>query len=134
MTDEPPRDPDKPTQNLDWFKRIFGTHLPLESETTTFILVSLLDYFMTFMLLQYGGGPGHRFNESNPVARYFIESWGMKKGMLGFKLTVVTFVCLVAQAIASKRVDLGSKVLNFGSLATGGVVIYSAIILWRSWQ
>lgn len=104
-------------------------HLPLETETTYFILVNLLDFFMTYWLLIAGARGNLRFVESNPVARYFIESWGPVKGMLGFKLAVVTFVCVVAQLIAIRREDLGRKVLQFGTLATGAVVAYS-LALW----
>lgn len=102
-------------------------HLPLETETTVFILVSLLDFFVTYWLLI----THHRFFESNPVARFFIESWGPVKGMLGFKLAVVTFVCVVAQLIAIRREDLGRKVLLFGTVATGSVVVYSVSLYLR---
>lgn len=105
--------------------------LPLETETTYFILVNLLDFFVTYWLLMAGGLGNMRFVESNPVARYFIESWGPVKGMLGFKLAIVTFVCLVSQLIAIKREDLGQKVLQFGTLATGFVVIYSVALYLR---
>jgi hypothetical protein len=106
-------------------------HLPMETETTVFILINLLDFFCTYWLLMAGRVGNLRFVESNPVARYFIESWGPVKGMLGFKLTVVTFVCLVAQIIAIKREDLGRKVLLFGTVATGAVVVYSVALYLR---
>ncbi|MCA9052424.1 MAG: hypothetical protein KDA75_01240 [Planctomycetaceae bacterium] len=105
--------------------------LPLEAETSYFILVNLLDFFVTYWLLMSGGPGNMRFVESNPVARYFIYSWGPIKGMLGFKLSLVTFVCVVAQLIALKREDLGQKVLIFGTLATAGVVAYSVLLYLR---
>ncbi len=111
--------------------RLLLGRLPLETETTIFILVNLLDFFVTYWLLMAGGMGNMRFVESNPVARYFIESWGPVKGMLGFKLALVTFVCLVAQVIALQREDLGRKVLIFGTLATGGVVVYGLALYLR---
>jgi hypothetical protein len=124
----PPRPPRKhPLQRL-----LLG-QLPLEAETSYFILVNLLDFFVTWWLLVVANAQGGsvRFGESNAVARYFIESWGPVKGMLGFKLTVVTFVCLIAQVIALKREDLGAKVLLFGTIATGVVVVYSLALYLR---
>ncbi|MEZ6065071.1 MAG: DUF5658 family protein [Planctomycetaceae bacterium] len=114
---EAPRRP----QRLDW-KSLLG-HLPLESETSAFILVNVLDYIMTYLLLMQG------FYEANPIARYFIESWGPVKGMLGFKLTIVTIVCVIAQVVALKRLDYGRFILLVGTVATGGVVVYS-FMLW----
>lgn len=105
--------------------------LPLETETTLFILINLLDFFLTYWLLMAGGRGNMRFVEANPVARYFIESWGPVKGMLGFKLVIVTVVCVIAQLIALKREDLGRKVLVFGIVATGAVVAYSLVLLLR---
>lgn len=112
-------------------RRLLIGHLPLETETSIFILVNLLDFFVTYWLLMHGGIGNLRFVESNPVARYFIESWGPVKGMLGFKLGIVTLVCLISQLIALKREDLGRAVLLFGSVATGAVVVYSLTLYLR---
>lgn len=125
-----PQDEQTP-QQPGGLQHLFFGKLPLETETTRFILVNLLDYFMTYLLLMGAGGAGVRFVESNPVARYFIESWGPVKGMLGFKLGLVTFVCLVAQVIATRRPRAATLVLNFGTLAVSCVVIYSLALLLR---
>jgi hypothetical protein len=112
--------------------QFFLGKLPLETETSVFILVNLVDFFVTYWLLMAGRVGNLRFVESNPVARYFIESWGPVRGMLGFKLGLVTFVCLVAQLIALRRLDLGRFVLQFGTLATGAVVAYSIALYLRN--
>ncbi len=110
---------------------LFTRKLPLETETTTYVLVSVLDYIMTYVLLMYGGQQGHRYFESNPVASYFIYSWGLKTGMLTFKLSVVTFVCLLAQVIAIRKPHLGRAVLLIGTVVTSAVVIYSLLLFLR---
>lgn len=126
----PARELGQPPAESLWKRLVLG-QLPLEAETSYFILVNLLDFFVTYWLLMSGGPGNMRFVESNPVARYFIYSWGPIKGMLGFKLSLVTFVCVVAQLIALKREDLGQKVLIFGTLATAGVVAYSVLLYLR---
>ncbi|MFV0444223.1 MAG: DUF5658 family protein [Planctomycetaceae bacterium] len=123
------RTPVAPAGNL-WKKFLLG-QLPLEAETSYFILANLLDFFVTYWLLMAGSAGELRFIESNPVARYFIESWGPVKGMLGFKLTIVTLVCVISQIVALKRKDLARLVLLFGTLATGGVVVYSIWLYLR---
>lgn len=128
------RDDDQPERDDSWsagLRRLATGHLPLESETAAFIGVSLLDFFVTWWLLLAGQVGRLRFVESNPVARYFIESWGPVKGMLGFKLGVVVVVSVIAQLIAIKRVDLGRLVLVFGSVATAAVVVYSVTLYLR---
>lgn len=110
-------------------RRLLLGKLPLETETAFFLLVNLIDFFVTYYLMMAGGRGNLRFVESNPVARYFIDSWGPVKGMLGFKLAVVAFVCVLAQVIALKRVDLARGVLLIGIVATGAVVAYS-LSLW----
>ena len=44
--------------------------LPLQDETATFILVNVLDIFVTYLLLSIGG------TEANPIARFFLYRWG----------------------------------------------------------
>ena len=113
------------------WKRLLTGHLPLEAETSAFILVNVIDYLMTYYLLLYGGDGGRRFSEGNPVARYFIDSWGPVKGMLGFKIALVTFVCVLAQVIALRSIEKGAFVLKFGTIAVAGVVVYSLVLYMR---
>lgn len=105
-------------------------------ETLTFVFVNLLDYFMTFIILYLSHMQGsllrQRLVEGNPIAAYFINHWGPIKGMLGFKLTLVIFVCLITQAIAYRNEDVARRVLNLGSVLVGCVVIYSLWLLVRS--
>ncbi len=128
MTKPKPRGKRSPES---WRELLFQRNLPLETETTQFLLVSVLDYLMTYVLLYYGhlaGSPlQHAIIESNPVARYFIHHWGLIKGLLGFKLGIVLMVCLITQIIARRRLQTAAFVLNLGTALTALVVLYS---LW----
>jgi hypothetical protein len=111
-------------------RKIVGGKLPLETETCRFVLTSLLDLFMTFLLL-YFSNRGMMRNvvvESNPIAQYFISGWGTL-GLVWFKLAMVTIVVLVAQVIATKRPVVARFVLNGATLFVGCVVVYSGFLL-----
>ena len=111
-------------------RKIVGGELPLETETCRFVLISLLDLFMTFLLL-YFSNRGMMRNvvvESNPVARFFISGWGTT-GLVWFKIAMVTLIVLAAQAIASRRPAVAQLVLNGAILFVGSVVVYSAFLL-----
>lgn len=109
------------------FQRIVSGQLPLETETAQFILVNLVDFFMTYLLLASG-----RFREANPVAEYFLNHWGPIKGMLYFKLALITFVCILTQIIALKSVEKAAFVLRLGTAGVAIVVVYSLILFIRS--
>ena len=111
-------------------RKIVGGELPLETETCRFVLTSLLDLFMTFLLL-YFSNRGMMRNvvfESNPIAQYFISGWGTL-GLIWFKLAMVTIIVLVAQVIATKRPVVARFVLNGATLFVGSVVAYSTLLL-----
>jgi hypothetical protein len=114
---------------------LLGGPMLAQDETLTFIFVNVLDFFMTYVLLYYShleqSPLQFRLFESNPVAAYFINHWGLMKGMLGFKLGLVTLICLVTQAIAFRNEQTARRVLNLGSVLTGCVVIYSLVLLAR---
>jgi Domain of unknown function (DUF5658) len=106
---------------------LFRDRLPLEKETCWFILVNVLDFFASFVLFRRRG-----FGETNPVAKWFIDGWGLVKGMLVYKLGLVALVCVVVQLIALKSVAAARRVLYFGILAVAVVVAYSLTLLWRA--
>ena len=111
-------------------RKIVGGELPLETETCRFVLTSLLDLFMTFLLL-YFSNRGMMRNvvvESNPVAQYFISGWGTM-GLIWFKIAMVTIIVLIAQVIATKRPLVAQCVLNGATLFVGSVVVYSGFLL-----
>ena len=111
-------------------RKIVGGELPLETETCRFVLISLLDLFMTFLLL-YFSNRGMMRNvvvESNPVARFFISGWGTT-GLVWFKIGMVTLIVLATQVVAAKRPVVAQLVLNGAALFVGSVVAYSVFLL-----
>lgn len=100
------------------------SQLPLQNETTAFILVNVLDIFMTYVLIRLGGV------EANPVARFFLDRWGFN-GIIWFKLAMVAFVAVLAQIIARRKPRAAQRLLLFGTLIVGAVVCYSVFLFFR---
>ena len=114
-------------------RKLVGGELPLETETCRFVLISLLDLFMTFLLL-YFSNRGMMRNvvvESNPVARYFISGWGTM-GLVWFKIGMVTLIVLATQVVATRRPSVAQLLLNGATLFVGSVVVYSAYLLLQN--
>ena len=122
------RGPAKLGQPATFFKRLitllFRRQLPLQSETSYFILINVLDIIFTNALLR-----SHAI-EANPLANYFLKHWGFP-GMIAFKLALVAGVCLVTQLIAVHHLKRAKQVLTIGCGIVGLVVAYSAIMLIR---
>jgi len=98
--------------------------LPLQDQTTYFILVNTLDIFLTYLHLRTGNV------EANPIARFFINQWDIV-GMVAFKLTIVATVCVIAQVVALKSLQRAGRLLNFGTAFIACVVLYSVWLLAR---
>jgi len=108
----------------------FRLPVPLERESALFLIVSVLDVMMTYLLLKDVGGVAGRtiFYESNPVARYFLEGWGLR-GIVYFKFAMVAIVEVIAHVVALKHMTLARRLLEFGTLSASAVVIYSMYLL-----
>ena len=102
----------------------FTQHLPLQTETTVFIVINLLDIFVTYALLRFGG------IESNPIAKFFYDRWNIQ-GMVYFKMVIVAFVSVLSQIVACYDIKRAQRLLWFGSLIVGIVVAYSLMLLSR---
>ncbi len=103
---------------------LFRHQLPLQSETSYFILANVLDIVFTNILLRM-----HAI-EANPIANYILIHWGFP-GMIAFKLFLVACVCLITQLIAVHHLPRARQTLYFGTVIVGAVVIYSAVLLGR---
>lgn len=108
-------------------RRVFSSELPLQTETSFFILANVLDVFMTYILIINGA------IESNPLANYFLERWGFH-AMLVFKLVIVALVCFIAQLIATKRIKTARFLLITGTLLVAAVVVYSMNLYWVNYR
>lgn len=107
-------------------KRLF-IRLPLllEVETGLFVIASALDAIMTYYLLNH---EYITFTESNPIARFFIDGWGLK-GLVLFKFSLVVFVAMICQIIARIKLPVARRVMQFSTAVVTGVVIYSVLLL-----
>ena len=99
-------------------------------EKNLFVIVNVMDVIMTHLLLRTGA-----FYESNPLANYILNGWGML-GMTAFKLALVAMVLLIVNIVAIWQVNTSRNVLNFGSLIVGGVVAYSTYLMlaFQAWN
>lgn len=114
-------------------KSIFTASLPLETETSRFILVNALDLFMTFLLLYFSnrGMLRKAVVESNPIADFFIKRWSTT-GLVFFKFGVIAFVVVIAQIVARRKPRTAKLLLDLGSLFVGAVVVYSLLIMLKN--
>ena len=114
----------------DWKQLLWG-RLPLEHETVLFLIVNVLDFLLTYRLMVFGSASGHQVVESNPLARYFLYTWGPLKGMLMFKLAMVILVCLIAQIVAMRRLETARWLLRIGTAIVSCVLLYSVVLYFR---
>ena len=103
-------------------KHLLTGKLPLQDQTTYFILVNALDIFLTYLHLRSGNV------EANPIANFFFKNWNIV-GMIVFKLSIVAAVCVIAQVVALSSLKKASRLLNFGTLVFICIVIYSIWLL-----
>jgi hypothetical protein len=95
--------------------------LPLQDQTNVFILVNVLDVFMTYTLLRFGAV------EANPLANYFLARFGFN-GMIAFKLVITAGVCVIAQIIAIQSIEKAKNLLALGTVLVALVVAYSVYL------
>ncbi len=107
---------------------LFGSFF-FEKETLLYVLLSAADLFVTYYLLQQEIEHG-QFVESNPVARYFLDGWGIR-GMIYFKFGMVAVVCVLTQLIARWRPRTARLVLIFAIVVVTYVLVYS-VRLYRT--
>lgn len=108
---------------------VLRRRLPLEVETGLFIMASALDVFMTKHLITHRPPGNHlSFVEGNPIARYFLDSWG-PDGLTWFKFALVALVSVICQVIARRKINVARRLLHFATVVVMGVVIYSIVLM-----
>ncbi|WP_437227285.1 DUF5658 family protein [Planctomicrobium sp. SH661] len=115
-----PSEPKTDTSRKSLLYRLFRNQLPLETETSAFILMNVLDYFATYYLLYL-----HIAKEHNPIANWFLEGWGPVRGLLFYKLALVTLVCGIAQIVVLEKPRTARWLLNGSTVVIAIVVFYS---------
>lgn len=101
-----------------------------ETLISWFVLASVLDIVLTFLILRYSaeGRTRSPLIEGNPIARWILHHTGFA-GMAVFKLLITGLVCVIAEIVGRQRPALGAGLLRVGTLIVGGVVIYSVLLL-----
>ena len=112
------------------WEAVFRLPIPLQRESCLFLIVSVLDVLMTYLLLEDVSGVAGRaiFYESNPVAQFFLERWDLR-GIVYFKFATVGLVEVIAHLVATKNIVAARRLLEFGTLVVSVVVIYSLVLL-----
>lgn len=116
--------------NLSLWQFLVTMPIQLQRQSLVFIVVNFLDIFMTWRLLMIASQGGARYYESNPLAKFIIDHWGIN-GMIYFKFGMVGFIILLTQVIATKKLELAKWVLNLGTGIVVFVVFYSLWLLVR---
>ena len=95
-------------------------------ETWIYVALSGLDIFLTYQLLV-------RLDhvEANPLARFFIEGWGLK-GMVWVKLCMTAFVLTLVHALLQKKEVYARTIVRLGTAAVAAVDCYSIWLLIRA--
>jgi hypothetical protein len=104
---------------------IFKHPLLLESETSWFILMGVLDLLVTYLLLRTGAA-----REANPVAEFFLTAGGLR-GLIYYKCGAMALIVGIAQVVALKHPVLARSVLIIGIAAHLFVVIYGGMLVLR---
>lgn len=92
-------------------------------ETWAYVVLSGLDIYLTYRLLVE-----QQHVEANPLARYFIDGWGLK-GMVWFKLVMTAFVLGLIHSLLQKKESYARAVVRLGAAAVGCVDVYSLWLL-----
>jgi Domain of unknown function (DUF5658) len=94
-------------------------------ELAFYAALSIVDLFITSLLLRYGGGSIY---ERNPIARAWLDLFGWP-GLVAFKMLSAGLVAGVATLIAFYRPRLGVGILALGCVVMVAVVLYSVHLL-----
>ena len=103
--------------------RVLTFQHPMERETSLFLLVSLLDFVMTWWMLNHRDPEGRiGFGESNAIANWFLAGWG-PRGLLYFKVGICLFIVLATQVIHLRRPNTAKAILWLGIAVTSLTVV-----------
>lgn len=104
---------------------LFRHPLSLETETSWFLLLGVMDLVLTTFLLNTGV-----VHEVNPLARFFIFAGGVH-GLIYYKCALLAVAAVSAQVIVLRRPRAAKAVLHTGIGAQFAVVVYSVTLLLK---
>ena len=103
-----------------WLSELFRSQFVLSNETTVFILVNALDFFVTYLLLAWPDSPVY---EANAIARAMFR-WGLRY-VIVFKFGLATVAVVSCELVARRNYWLGRSVLIALMILVAAVVAYS---------
>ncbi len=108
-------------------QKILKNDLPLQTESSYFILANVMDIFLTFLLLYNGA------IEANPIANAVLQKFGFHS-LIWYKLWTVAAVCVIAQLVATRRPNTARFLLITGTVLVSAVVIHSIRLYWINFR
>lgn len=112
---------DRDAEQLSLFERWRA----IETPAMWFVLMNVLDAAMIYIMLRTPTLEGEPYAvESNPIAAFFFNRWGIH-GMFAFKLASAVVVCAIAYIIAFRDVPASRRLLGFATALVLIVVVYS---------
>lgn len=91
----------------------------------SYAVLGVADLGLTLYLLRASGG---RVYESNPLAGAWLQAYG-SVGLAIFKALAMVLFAACAGLISLRHPQVGRRLLTAGCAITGGVVVYSAILV-----
>jgi len=101
--------------------------LQFPTEYGLFVVVNLLDLFITMLFIRYGGG------EANPAARWIMLSFG-KTGFVVYKVVLMLVVIGLCEAVAQRRKAMARALIWFGIVALTAVAVSGAVRYYHYMQ
>lgn len=96
--------------------------LPMSDEYGGFVLLNILDLFLTARIFRHGG------EEVNPVGVWVMERAGMS-GFALFKFAMVAFAVLVIEGIYRLNPRRARSFLNAANFTYLGVILWECVLL-----
>ena len=103
---------------------LFTKHVVLVDETTRFILVNALDFFVTYILLAWPDTPGY---EANPIARQLMQL--DFRYLIPFKFGMAAVAVVCCEQVARWNPRVGRYVLNALTLVIAAVAGYGTWLI-----
>lgn len=103
------------------------TSLVSHRKLSLFVLLSLADLALTFLLLEQKAGGAY---EWNPLAAWWLARWGWA-GLAGFKAAIVLLVLVLTGIVSRHRPRIADRILIFGCATLLVVIIHSGCLMPR---
>jgi len=106
-------------------KRFFSQRARYPNESVWFVFVSVMDVFMTTIVLHFGG------REMNLIAKAVLDNFGVR-GMALFKFILVLIVLASCQIVGGTRYRTGKVLVRAAVIVTAMPMIlaFAQLLMW----